>query len=100
MKGQGNRGGGRRRGKAVREPSPTPSVRESSEQEEEEQQQQQAEEVPSAHGSDEAGRGEEEALDAFGSDGVQSVWQRGPAQLPMRLIPVEKRPLVRPTGKK
>ncbi|GJN28167.1 hypothetical protein PR202_gb16260 [Eleusine coracana subsp. coracana] len=73
------------------------AVHESSEQEE---QQQQSEEVPFAHGLDKVGSGEEEALGASGSGGLQTMWQRGPPQLPKRLILVEKRPLVRPTWKK
>jgi hypothetical protein len=40
---------------------------------------------------------EQEQEEAGGAD-LPAVWLRGPASLPSRPIPLERRPLIRPTG--
>ncbi|TVU13163.1 hypothetical protein EJB05_40695, partial [Eragrostis curvula] len=96
-KSRGSRGGDRRRGKSGRvpSPSPSPSVHDSGEEEEDErevgEEREVEEELPSVNGSetseDEEGEAPEEP---------SSVFSRGPAQLPSRLIPVDRRPVIRP----
>ena len=57
------------------------------------------EEVPSAHTSgdeEEVQEEQEQVEEAVGSQ----VWLRGPSTLPRRPIPLERRPTVRPSGKK
>ncbi|TVU40618.1 hypothetical protein EJB05_14087, partial [Eragrostis curvula] len=125
VKARGSKGGGRRRVRGSRAPSPAPSVHESEEerereqeqeeeeeqreqQEEEEQQEQEAsEEQQEEEASEEDGDGEEEdeeeeedGEEQEASGDVPSVWERGPARLPPRPIPIERRPLVRPKEKK
>ena len=58
------------------------------------------EEVPSTHasGDEEEVQEEQEQVEeeAVGSH----VWLRGPSALPRRLIPLERRPMIRPSEKK
>ncbi|XP_066341229.1 uncharacterized protein [Miscanthus floridulus] len=95
--GQG-KGRGKGKGKGARPPSPTapsssseelPSAHASADEEE----------LPSAHASaddEEVQEEQEQVEEALGSE----VWLRGPSTLPRRPIPLERRPMVRPSGKK
>jgi hypothetical protein len=101
-KGRG-RGGGKGRGRGrARSPLPVAEASSSSE-----------EEVPSVHapGAEEeaeveveveaeaeAEAEEQEAEEEAGGPALPAVWLRGPASLPTRPIPLDRRPLIRPTG--
>jgi len=85
------KGGGKGKGK-VKGARPLSPVASSPSSEEEE--------VPSAHasGDEEEVQEEQEQVeeDAVGSQ----VWLRGPSTLSRRSIPLERRPMIRPSGKK
>ena len=98
-RGRGKGGGkGKGKGKGARPPSPiapsssseeVPSAHASGDEEE----------VPSAHASgdeEEVQEEQEQVEEAVGSQ----VWLRGPSTLPRRLIPLERRQMIRPSGKK
>ena len=84
-KGQGRgRGRGGGKGKGARPLSPVAPLSSSEE------------EVPSAHASGDEEEVQEEQEEAVGSQ----VWLRGPSTLPRQPIPLERRPMIRPSGKK
>ena len=76
-----------RRGRRERTPSPV----EAEEEEEEERVEDQGSEEEEEHVEED----EEEAEEGAAGD-ERVVWFRGPSQLPRRLIPLARRPMIRP----